>query len=323
MAAAGAAGGRPPFAHACLTAAAGCSPPAAGLGGLAGARRAGPAVPQHHQRAVPGRVALRAWATCGARAMRAATETSRRAFLFTNAPEATFTGCLLLFLAAMTLVTRQPALRAALGGGRGHHPGQRAADLLPPPAPLAGGDLEVPADLLGRHRAGAARQLLPGRRRAPARRRRAHRRWSWTTCSPRGASLHSPGSRRRSCCSSSATAPRWGWRRCTPGCPTRTARRRRWSRRCSRARCSTAPSWASSASSRSAPRRARRRSARSCCVGFGLLSMAVAAVFILGQTDYKRMLAYSSVEHMGILALASASAARRPSAPCSTRSTTR
>src|ERR1035437_745123 len=36
---------------------------------------------------------------------------------------------------------------------------------------------------------------------------------------------------------------------------------------------------------------------------FGLHSMAVAAVFISGQTDYKRMLAYSSVEHMGILAV--------------------
>jgi hydrogenase-4 component F len=36
---------------------------------------------------------------------------------------------------------------------------------------------------------------------------------------------------------------------------------------------------------------------------FGLISMAVAAVFILGQLDYKRMLAYSSVEHMGILSL--------------------
>ena len=31
--------------------------------------------------------------------------------------------------------------------------------------------------------------------------------------------------------------------------------------------------------------------------------MGVAAVFILGQTDFKRMLAYSSIEHMGILAL--------------------
>ncbi len=36
---------------------------------------------------------------------------------------------------------------------------------------------------------------------------------------------------------------------------------------------------------------------------FGLLSMGFAAVFILGQADFKRMLAYSSVEHMGILAI--------------------
>ena len=38
-------------------------------------------------------------------------------------------------------------------------------------------------------------------------------------------------------------------------------------------------------------------------VFFGLASLAVAAAFIVGQRDYKRMLAYSSVEHMGILAL--------------------
>ncbi|HQH72514.1 MAG TPA: proton-conducting transporter membrane subunit, partial [bacterium] len=38
-------------------------------------------------------------------------------------------------------------------------------------------------------------------------------------------------------------------------------------------------------------------------VGFGLLSIAIAAVFIIGQNDYKRLLAYSSIEHMGILAL--------------------
>jgi hydrogenase-4 component F len=42
---------------------------------------------------------------------------------------------------------------------------------------------------------------------------------------------------------------------------------------------------------------------RELLVGFGLLSMAVAAVFVPGQTDYKRMLAYSSIEHMGILSL--------------------
>jgi hydrogenase-4 component F len=35
----------------------------------------------------------------------------------------------------------------------------------------------------------------------------------------------------------------------------------------------------------------------------GLVSMGFAAAFIVGQADYKRMLAYSSVEHMGIAAL--------------------
>ncbi len=39
-------------------------------------------------------------------------------------------------------------------------------------------------------------------------------------------------------------------------------------------------------------------------VFFGVLSMLTAAVFIVGQGHYKRLLAYSSVEHMGILALA-------------------
>ena len=35
---------------------------------------------------------------------------------------------------------------------------------------------------------------------------------------------------------------------------------------------------------------------------FGLVSMGIAGAFILGQRDFKRLLAYSSVEHMGILA---------------------
>lgn len=38
----------------------------------------------------------------------------------------------------------------------------------------------------------------------------------------------------------------------------------------------------------------------------GLFSMAVAALFLLGTRDFKRMLAYSSVEHMGILAIGAA-----------------
>jgi hydrogenase-4 component F len=38
----------------------------------------------------------------------------------------------------------------------------------------------------------------------------------------------------------------------------------------------------------------------------GLFSMLVAALFLLGTRDFKRMLAYSSVEHMGILSLGAA-----------------
>ena len=38
-------------------------------------------------------------------------------------------------------------------------------------------------------------------------------------------------------------------------------------------------------------------------IGVGLLSLAVAAVFLVAQRNYKRMLAYSSVEHIGIICL--------------------
>jgi hydrogenase-4 component F len=38
-------------------------------------------------------------------------------------------------------------------------------------------------------------------------------------------------------------------------------------------------------------------------LGFGLLSLLVATLFILRQRDYKRLLAYSSVEHIGLVAL--------------------
>ncbi|HOV24819.1 MAG TPA: hydrogenase 4 subunit F [Pseudobacteroides sp.] len=39
-------------------------------------------------------------------------------------------------------------------------------------------------------------------------------------------------------------------------------------------------------------------------IGMGLLSIAAAAIFILYQKDYKRLLAYSSIEHMGIIVFA-------------------
>ena len=43
--------------------------------------------------------------------------------------------------------------------------------------------------------------------------------------------------------------------------------------------------------------------AREVLVATGLLSMAVGAAFMVRQRDFKRLLAYSSVEHMGILVL--------------------
>ena len=48
-------------------------------------------------------------------------------------------------------------------------------------------------------------------------------------------------------------------------------------------------------------------SVRSFCTGLmivlGLLSLALAAFFIVRQNDYKRMLAYSSMEHMGLVSI--------------------
>lgn len=46
--------------------------------------------------------------------------------------------------------------------------------------------------------------------------------------------------------------------------------------------------------------------ARTLLVAVGLLSLLVAASLLLSQRDYKRMLAYHSVEHMGLLALGAA-----------------
>jgi len=40
-------------------------------------------------------------------------------------------------------------------------------------------------------------------------------------------------------------------------------------------------------------------------MGFGLLSVVIAALFLLQQRNYKRMLAYSSVEHMALMGIAS------------------
>ncbi|HEY4743441.1 MAG TPA: proton-conducting transporter membrane subunit, partial [Desulfuromonadaceae bacterium] len=43
---------------------------------------------------------------------------------------------------------------------------------------------------------------------------------------------------------------------------------------------------------------------RTMLAGMGIFSIAVAAVFLVHQSDFKRMLAYSSVEHMGLFTVA-------------------
>ena len=55
--------------------------------------------------------------------------------------------------------------------------------------------------------------------------------------------------------------------------------------------------------SRRRGRRAHRTLARTALVGFGVFSLFVAALFIVRQTGIKRLMAYSSVEHMGVIAL--------------------
>src|SRR5690606_25257928 len=45
---------------------------------------------------------------------------------------------------------------------------------------------------------------------------------------------------------------------------------------------------------------------RALLLAVALASLALAAALLLRQRDYKRMLAYSSIEHMGLLALGAA-----------------
>ena len=42
---------------------------------------------------------------------------------------------------------------------------------------------------------------------------------------------------------------------------------------------------------------------RSLMIFFGVVSIAIAAFIIIVQKNYKRLFAYSSIEHMGIMAL--------------------
>ncbi len=101
------------------------------------------------------------------------------------------------------------------------------------------------------------------------------------------------------------SARRWGWPRCIPGSLTPTARRPALWARFLPAALSTAHSWRCCGSTRypSHPPGTLLPS-RERSWAWGLISMAFAAVFMARQNDLKRMLAYSSVEHVGILTVA-------------------
>ena len=185
-------------------------------------------------------------------------------------------------------------------------------------AALAGGDLEVPADRLGGHRPGPAR----ARSSSPTRRCKA--------------GLESTllfdqliAGRRPAVAAVAARGLRAAVRRLRhqdgPGpdahLEARRLRRgagRSWARSWPAA-SPAAPSWRSCASTRSAAPAGEAEFARELMIFMGLLSMAVAAVFMVRQRDFKRMLAYSSVEHMGILVLGigigGAGRLRGPAAP--------
>ena len=179
----------------------------------------------------------------------------------------------------------------------------RPAHLLQPQRALARGGLEVPPHRLARHRPGAPRDLLP----RPLRRRRRAAPQSLLVEDLIAAGA--AASRARGCappsCSSlvgygtkMGLAPLHSWKPDAygeaPGHARRAARRRAHQLRLpvDRARL---PGHARPPAR--GPSRATRWSA------LGLFSIALAAVFVVGQRDFKRMLAYSSVEHMGILAL--------------------
>ena len=70
-----------------------------------------------------------------------------------------------------------------------------------------------------------------------------------------------------------------------------------------RARCWPSASTRSSASIRWLRRRSDPRSRANVLLVFGVASLLLAALYLFGQRDIKRLLAYSSVEHMGILAI--------------------
>ena len=115
-----------------------------------------------------------------------------------------------------------------------------------------------------------------------------------TSAAPSGSS---PSAR-----SSSRSRSRCRCSRSTPGCPTPTSRRPPRARSSWPASCS---SWAATGSSgsrcRCSPR--RRRPGRPLIIVLSLIAIIYGAIVALVQPDLKKLVAYSSVSHMGFVTL--------------------
>ena len=104
-----------------------------------------------------------------------------------------------------------------------------------------------------------------------------------------------------SCSASSASVSRRASCRCTSGCPARTRTRRATSPRSCRACSSRSGSTGWSDSPRSPP---HRRSGGVCVLlALGVASGVLGVAFAIGQHDLKRLLAYHSVENIGIICM--------------------
>ena len=103
---------------------------------------------------------------------------------------------------------------------------------------------------------------------------------------------------------SSATGPRSASRRCMPGCPTRMPKVRPRYRRCCRACCSNVALYALLRFKILLAANPAAIAPGPLMVTMGLVSVVFAAFMLYRRRDIKRLFAYSSIEHMGIIVFA-------------------
>ena len=159
-------------------------------------------------------------------------------------------------------------------------------------------------------RRGEVPALQPARRAAHARRRHRAVRASSAAAEQAfllrapGRARHRPPAPSAGCSSASSSRSRSRRRcgRCTPGCPTPPPRRRPAARCCWSA-CSTrsAPSACSASACRCSP--TRRRGFAPVIIVLAVIGILYGALLAIGQTDLKRLIAYTSISHFGFIVL--------------------